>query len=80
MALPKPSADEAFAAASQLRAVVQQKQRTLTLYETKFPDPNRIPAQIKYESEQLATELALLTPTLLYLEEIAGRGEAPTRS
>jgi hypothetical protein len=57
MALPKPTADQAFAAARELRAVVQQKQRTLTLYQTKFPDPNRIPAQIKYESEQLATEL-----------------------
>lgn len=80
MANQKPNADQAFAAAGVLRTVVQQKQRTVALYESKFPDPNRIPAQIKYERIQLSSELELLVPVLDYLEAIAGRGPAPTRS
>lgn len=79
MAQTQPTPDQAFAAARELRTVVQQKQRTLALYESKFTDPNRIPAEIKYEKKQLSAELELLTPALAYLEGVAGR-QAPTLS
>lgn len=72
----KISKDEAFAAAFELKAAIRQKQKQLTTFTAQFP-ADRMPADVRSNTQQWTREIALLTPVLDFLEERAGR-EAPT--
>lgn len=66
------SPQQAFAAAKELRAVIDEKEKANLLYRSKFPE-DRMTAKVRYECAQRDGELELLKPALAFLEEVAGK-------
>jgi hypothetical protein len=75
--MAKLTKEEAFAAAFEIKAVIREKQKLLDTAKKNFPNPDRVPADVRGNIQKWSDSIELLTPALAFLEEKAGRA-APT--